>query len=177
MWSCIEINTAIVCASVPAVKPLVVKFFPKLLLSEMYKRTHYYANRSGNKNPTNGSTSDSGNRSRVAPAAGAIRSTTPGPAIVTRPGEIKVHQSFEMTSAPVSGVLNRLDLDGSDDEKGRTETAVRHAPQPSSRDGSEKNLFASSWQDDDLMYHHGAAAGGGRRQKKVSITSHPREIV
>jgi hypothetical protein len=169
MWSCIEINTAIICASVPAVKPLVVKFFPKLLLSEMYKRTNYYANRSGNKNPTNGSTSDSGNRSRVA--------ATPGPATVTRPSEIKVHQSFEMTSAPASGVINRLDLDGSDDEKGHTETAVRHAPQPSSRDGSEKNLFASSWQDDDLMYHHGAASGGGRRQKKVSITSHPREIV
>lgn len=144
----------------------------------MYKRTNYYANRSGNKNPTNGSTTDSGTRSRVVATASAIRSNTPGPAIITRPGEIKVHQSFEMTTAPASGVLNRLDLDGSDDEKKTRVTAtVRHAPQPSSRDGSEKNLFASSWQDDDLMYHHGTAAGGGRRQKKVSITSHPREIV
>ena len=174
MWSCIEITTAIICASVPAVKPLVVKFFPKLLLSEMYKRTNYYANRSGNKG-TNGSTSDSGNRSRIAGPASVVRAS-PGPVVVTRPGEIKVHQSFEMTSAPASGVINRLDLDTSDDEKSRvTGGGLRHAQTPS-RDGSEKNLFASSWQQDD-MYHHGTASGGGRRQKKASLTSHPREIV
>ncbi|EAA29286.1 hypothetical protein GE21DRAFT_6923 [Neurospora crassa] len=39
IWSCIEVNIAIMCASAPALKPLVIKVFPKMLLSDLYAKT------------------------------------------------------------------------------------------------------------------------------------------
>ncbi|KAF1956824.1 hypothetical protein CC80DRAFT_445548 [Byssothecium circinans] len=35
-WSCIEVNVAIICASLPALKPLVVHFFPRFDASAIY---------------------------------------------------------------------------------------------------------------------------------------------
>lgn len=157
IWSCIEINTGIVCASIPAIKPLVVKIFPKLLLSELYARSRgggggggagsyqnkYYANK-GTTGTWNGSTSGaSGNRSRA-------HSNPPLHGRSGQKSEIQVRQEFEMKTVPVGG-------------EGAVEAGLH------SRDGSEKNLVASSWQDD---YFEGATG-----KKKVSITSRPREIV
>lgn len=50
IWSCIEINVGIICASVPAIKALIVQVFPKLMLSYIYpshNRNHYGAPRQG----------------------------------------------------------------------------------------------------------------------------------
>ncbi|KAK1777589.1 hypothetical protein QBC45DRAFT_184035 [Copromyces sp. CBS 386.78] len=47
IWSCIEVNIAIMCASAPALKPLVIKVFPRMLLSDIYAKTKgaYYASK------------------------------------------------------------------------------------------------------------------------------------
>ena len=85
LFSGLEINVAIICASVPALKPLVVKMFPKMLLSDLYARSKraYYP---GAENI--GTTSGTGN----------TRSQTQG----TRT-DIKVVQSIEMKSVPTTG--------------------------------------------------------------------------
>ncbi|KAK3686129.1 hypothetical protein B0T22DRAFT_538324 [Podospora appendiculata] len=154
IWSGLEINVAIMCASVPALKPLVVKFFPKMLLSELYARTKgaaYYANHkagtAGGGSNTGGSNAGSRQdhlRSGGGRGGSALRSANRA--------EIQVEQSFEMKSVPMTA----MDLD---DGGGKT----------SSRDGSEKNLVVASWQDE----YYSTPIGG----KKVTITSHPREIV
>ncbi|KAK5655645.1 hypothetical protein OQA88_5576 [Cercophora sp. LCS_1] len=150
IWSCIEINTAIICASIPAIKPLVVKIFPTLLLSELYARTRgaaYYANKHGNKGTNGSTTGASGSRSRA--HSNPLRSGG------GQKSEIQVQQEFEMKRVPIGTAIG-----GEEDAK----TGMH------SRDGSEKNLVASSWQDEYFE-------GSGKGQKKVTITSHPREIV
>ncbi|KAK0716158.1 hypothetical protein B0H67DRAFT_582507 [Lasiosphaeris hirsuta] len=140
IWSCIEINTAIICASIPAIKPLFVKAFPTVLLSSLYGRTKgaAYATRSAGKD-------GHPNKSSASRANGsALRSSTRN--------AIQVERSFEMRSVPV--------LVGGEDEI-----------KSSSRDGSEKNLVASSWQDE---YYAGQKGPG---QKRVTITSHPGDMV
>ncbi len=173
MWTCIEINTGIICASIPAIKPLVVKFFPKMLLSELYARTRGYGNKSTGKGNTSGGSSTgnsgarSGNRTGVYSGAGHNNNNS-----ALRSGNrkaIQVEQSFEMKSTPVGGI-----------GVAKTTTTVRETSledvsitKEQSRDGSEKNLVASSWQDE----HYQNAAGRRDERKKVTITSHPREIV
>ncbi|KAK0609585.1 hypothetical protein B0T17DRAFT_566464 [Bombardia bombarda] len=168
VWSCIEINTAIICASIPALKPLVVKVFPKMLLSDLYARTKrtkgaaYYAARGGNsgtlsKHENNNinskpSTGSGHLRSNHSIGGGGI-SRSQSTAVRT---EIQVEQSFEMRSVPVSSMGREDTME--DDRDGKT-----------SRDGSEKNLVVSSWQDE----NYDTLRGG----KKVTITSHPREMV
>ncbi|KAK3360440.1 hypothetical protein B0T25DRAFT_130115 [Lasiosphaeria hispida] len=145
IWSCIEINTAIICASIPAIKPLVVKAFPKMLLSSLYARTkgaaaYYASTRSAGKEDTRVHESSSGSKAH---GGSALRSSTRT--------AIQVEQSFEMRSVPVL-------VGGGEDE-------IKSL----SRDGSEKDLVASSWQDE---YH-----AGRKGQKKVTITSLPRDMV
>lgn len=47
IWSCIEINVGIICASVPALKALVVRLAPKLVLSNIYHRSRHPYSRYG----------------------------------------------------------------------------------------------------------------------------------
>lgn len=125
IWSCIEVNIAIMCASAPALKPLVIKVFPKMLLSDLYAKTKgaYYASKSkfggsgkhgdsGNKS-AGGSTSESGNRSRTRThtrsahsiGGSVMRSGNHSHGSHIRPGEIQVEHEIEMKSVPISEVL------------------------------------------------------------------------
>jgi len=115
---------AIVYASAPAIKPLVVKIFPKLLLSDLYARTRgTYGSNSGKGwskgGETTGSSHASGNQSRS-------QSNPLQP--------IHVDQSLEMNSAPIGHAVSCVDTDVED----------RLVKGPHSLDGSEKNLVASS---------------------------------
>ncbi|KAH7067024.1 hypothetical protein BKA63DRAFT_425415 [Paraphoma chrysanthemicola] len=58
-WSCIELNTAILCACLPTLRPLIVRLFPSLLPSG-HGRANYYQPSSGN------TAFRSGNKSYVA---------------------------------------------------------------------------------------------------------------
>ena len=49
IWSGIEINVAIACASLPALKPLISKFLPRLLSTTDSKNKYSLNNLSGNK--------------------------------------------------------------------------------------------------------------------------------
>ncbi|KAK3377461.1 hypothetical protein B0H63DRAFT_477246 [Podospora didyma] len=153
IWSSIEINVGIICASIPALKPLAVKLFPRMLLSNLYARTKgaaYYAGRSGGKGG-NRSHSGTGGSRHMAGGSGQTSGMRSGNNRTTE--VIQIKQSFEMTSVPATAV----------DDAGRNVAAVDIEDGKTSRDGSEKNLVGSSWQDE---YY-----------KKVTISSRPREIV
>jgi hypothetical protein len=93
IWSCLEINIAIICASVPALKALFIKIIPKL------GSLHTHAKRYGAN--TNGSMPLSSVDQR-----GAETSTNAGSdaenGMAKGRMEIKVHQSIEMKALPVS---------------------------------------------------------------------------
>ncbi|KAF2454862.1 hypothetical protein BDY21DRAFT_290437 [Lineolata rhizophorae] len=63
IWSCLEINAAILCASVPTIKPLVSRLFPRLLSNSSRSRTMYNTRANGGQT---GNTNLSGNRLRGA---------------------------------------------------------------------------------------------------------------
>lgn len=121
------------CASVPALKPMVARVFPKLLLSDIYSRTKRYYGHSG------GSGNHGGSRGRKDPRSGgggtdAISSKQQedsGGSASASKAEIKVIQSFEMKSIPGGTSKDSASGDGKD-----------------SRDGSENGLVNSSWQAD-----------------------------
>jgi rhodopsin domain-containing protein len=46
-WSCIELNTGIVCACLPTIKPLLAKFFPGLLSTVRTRKTDYVQHGTG----------------------------------------------------------------------------------------------------------------------------------
>ncbi|PHH91908.1 hypothetical protein CDD83_9775 [Cordyceps sp. RAO-2017] len=83
IWSGLEINIAIICASVPALKPLFVKFFPQLIssLGDSAKRS-----RSGRS--AHGSMPHRGSENRTQQSGDHDSKTCPL--------EIQVQQSFEM---------------------------------------------------------------------------------
>ncbi|KAF1996954.1 hypothetical protein P154DRAFT_497567 [Amniculicola lignicola CBS 123094] len=60
VWSCIEVNVAIVCACLPALKPLISHFFPGLSTTKHTSRSNYMRYGSGrdvaNRRPWNKST-------------------------------------------------------------------------------------------------------------------------
>ena len=148
----------------PAIKPLVVKIFPTMLLSDLYARTKgaaYYARSAGRDGvvPT--------------PRGGeiAMRSAGQGPSPM-RPHIIQVEQSFEMRSVPATSAgVAGASVTATATVTARADDADGEENPALSRDGSEKNLVASSWQDE---YRLG---GGQPGQKKVTITSHPHEMV
>jgi len=37
-WSCVELNMAIVCPSLPVLKPLIARLFPRILLNSTYTK-------------------------------------------------------------------------------------------------------------------------------------------
>ncbi|CAK7206934.1 hypothetical protein SEUCBS139899_009741 [Sporothrix eucalyptigena] len=75
MWSNIEINVAIVCASVPALKPFVSKIAPKLLGSSINSASRSSANVYG-ANSQRGDTFALTSFNRSAMAAGSGRNPT-----------------------------------------------------------------------------------------------------
>ncbi|KJZ75160.1 hypothetical protein HIM_05354 [Hirsutella minnesotensis 3608] len=83
IWSGLEINVAIICASVPALKPLFVKFFPQMISSlgdsAKRSRTGRSAQNSANQRSENNQTTHSGDLDGK-----------------PCPIEIQVQQSFEM---------------------------------------------------------------------------------
>lgn len=87
IWSCIEINTGIVCASVPALKAMAAKVFPKILSSGIYSRSRFrnarYIRHEGGDN---GSVPPDGPEQ---PVSNDSSSKTP---------RITIEQSFEMNS-------------------------------------------------------------------------------
>jgi hypothetical protein len=86
IWSCLEINIAIICASVPALKALFIKIIPKL------GSLHSSAKRYGNG--TNGTLPLHSFDNRDPGASHSDRSDKTGKM------EIKVHQSIEMKTLP-----------------------------------------------------------------------------
>ncbi|KAK3402655.1 hypothetical protein B0T20DRAFT_4571 [Sordaria brevicollis] len=162
IWSCIEVNIAIMCASAPALKPLIIKVFPKMLLSDLYAKTKgaYYASKSkfpggsgsgkhgdGNKS-AGGSSSESGNRSRVRThtrsahsiGGSAMRSGNHDRGNHIRPGEIQVEHEIEMKSVPISEVMG-------------------HEPSLGHNRGSGLNAGTRSEED---ISNAGLGLGGGR---------------
>ena len=182
IWSCIEINTGIICASIPAMRPLVTKLFPRLLLSSLYARATgksqvYYANdRSGVGGSASQSQARKGGPSvSVSVTASASRTDSekghsgrggrPGPGQsqmhkggkLSEGGGIQVQQSFELKSVPLQ---RQREIPG-DGEK--------------SRDGSENNLAASTWQDESRFTFFRESVHNG--SKKPTITKYPHEMV
>ncbi|KAK3373147.1 hypothetical protein B0T24DRAFT_527497 [Lasiosphaeria ovina] len=150
IWSSIEINVGIICASLPALKPVADKLFPRMLLSGLYARTKEAA-RSGGREAVggfSGSGSHSGRRSKHVASKDAYS---------VHRAEIRVNQSFEMTSAPATAVPDTTNLDT------RTVAPIGTDDGQTSRDGSERNLVTSSW--------HGDGC------KTITITSDPRDMV
>ncbi|KAK0728827.1 hypothetical protein B0T26DRAFT_638721 [Lasiosphaeria miniovina] len=135
IWSSIEINVGIICASLPALKPLAAKLFPRLLLSGLYARTKEAAPSGGREavGGSSGSGSHGGRRSDHTASEDAHSGHR---------AEIRVSQSFEMTSAPATAVPDTTDL-----ETG-TVAAIGTDDGQTSRDGSERNLVSSSWHGD-----------------------------
>ncbi|KAJ4412431.1 hypothetical protein N0V85_003703 [Neurospora sp. IMI 360204] len=129
IWSCIEVNIAIMCASAPALKPLAIKVFPKMLLSDLYAKTRgaYHASKSkfgggssgkhgadGKSHAVGGggSTSEqSGNRSHYVQRTHKRSAHSIGGSAMRsgnhclRPGEIQVEHEIEMKSVPISEAL------------------------------------------------------------------------
>ncbi|TDZ33799.1 Satratoxin biosynthesis SC1 cluster protein 4 [Colletotrichum spinosum] len=83
VWSGLEINIAIICASVPALKALFVKIIPKLGTYKKYSKNPYGRNTSGNM-PLQSFDKRTGNFSTKAKG----------------PIEIKVQTSIQMNSVP-----------------------------------------------------------------------------
>lgn len=99
IWSGLEINVAIICASVPALKPLFVKFFPQMISS----------------------LGDSAKRSRTGRSAhgSAPRRDQSGDHdFKASPLEIQVQQSFEM----------RAVANDADDDSERNLVTTPHGP-------------------------------------------------
>jgi hypothetical protein len=92
IWSGIEINVGIICASIPALKTLGVRVLPKLLLSNLYARS---------RTPSGGRYIKHRNESISAAASRGIPDTPASDAATTKP-HITIEQSFEMNtiSAP-----------------------------------------------------------------------------
>ncbi|KAK4442750.1 hypothetical protein QBC34DRAFT_387016 [Podospora aff. communis PSN243] len=178
IWSGIEINTGIICASIPAMRPLVVKLFPRLLLSSLYARatgkSHVYYNDTNDPGSSSQSQSQSQSRTHRGKHGASVSVTAsannrsdgerPKPALVGHRGKmsesgggIKVHQSFELRSVPIQESRREIP----DGEK--------------SRDGSENNLVVSSWQDDSRFTFF--KDGSEKERKKVNITKYPHEMV
>lgn len=85
IWSCIEINVGIMCASVPALKALAVRVFPKFVLSNLYARSKTpYGGRYGRQ------------PSGTDASRGAESSTHD-----RKKSQITVQQSFEMNAMTV----------------------------------------------------------------------------
>ena len=154
IWSCVEINVAIMCASVPALKPLVVRFFPRLLLSEIYARSRggRYARRSKG---VDGSSEGGGSGTRST----TIKGGSGGHGHLAKGSvQIRVEREFEMRSLAVGS------LGGGGMEVGRGNEDFKV-----SRDGSEKGLVGASWEEEYVASSKGP--------KKASIRSHPRDMV
>jgi len=180
IWSCIEINTGIMCASVPALKPLIARYFPSFIISDLYAKTRggagYYAKpvggsqkgthpMSSNDNNSSGSGSGKGGSGRTDsnhhhPHKHRSRLSIGGSTI--RPGGGFDHGGsgghnwateiqVEQSIEMRSVPINQLDLTDDDSRK-------------PSRDGSEKGLVRSAWQADYYAGRQGA-------MKKVTITS------
>src|SRR5262245_9490502 len=110
MWSSIEINVAIICASVPALKALAVKAFPRFLLSSFSRSKQSHSN------------SNSGNSSRP------THPRTHGNQDIT------VRKSFELTSRPAEDEMRRDDIGGDRSENGLV-TALVYAGRPKAGPG------------------------------------------
>lgn len=87
LWSSLEINVAIVCASVPALKPLFVKVFPRLIssFSDSAKRSRTGGRTTGRSHGTV-----------------QLASFDPSGGLESGSG-IKVQQDFEMKALPADG--------------------------------------------------------------------------
>ncbi|KAK0638523.1 hypothetical protein B0T16DRAFT_421309 [Cercophora newfieldiana] len=177
IWSGIEINTGIICASIPALRALVVKIAPRLLLSSLYARA---TGQGKSKLYYNDTTSGTGNNSQlqsrsnrkggpsvsVSVTASANRTDSERGGGKPKPGHrqgktseggIQVQQSFELRSVPVR-MAGRREIP--DEEK--------------SRDGSESNLVISSWQDESQFTFFN---DGSENERKKGRTRHPHEMV
>lgn len=95
IWSSLEINVAILCACVPALKPLFVKVFPRLItsFSESAKRS-----RTGNSAHGNIHLRSFDNRSGTRPGP----DTEAGHRSANRGIEIQVQKSFETKTTPMA---------------------------------------------------------------------------
>ncbi|KAK3501984.1 hypothetical protein B0T13DRAFT_510491 [Neurospora crassa] len=130
IWSCIEVNIAIMCASAPALKPLVIKVFPKMLLSDLYAKTKgaydaskryklgghgggKYGYGHGHGGDGKSLSEQSGGKRGTTHNRSAHRGSIGGSAMRSmsgsnhrcRPGEIQVEHEIEMKSVPISEVL------------------------------------------------------------------------
>lgn len=192
IWSGIEINTAIICASVPAMRPLVVKIFPKLLLSSFYGRNTGTAKSQGYY--VDGSTAQSAAHSRVGGSRKVGGSVSVSAA---SPTESDLEYGKEGTTEGRYGhahVHAHVRADGRGHRAGKHsegriqvhhEFELRSVPataarqereereREKSRDGSERNLVVASWQDDGRFTFF----RDGSERKKGTITRHPHEMV
>lgn len=96
VWSGLEINVAIICASVPALKALFVKIIPKLASYNLSKRTGYARSGTNHTNSLRLRTLDNnlhagGSKDDVESAAGHDQGM-----------RINVHKTFEAKTIPVS---------------------------------------------------------------------------
>ncbi|RYO83405.1 hypothetical protein DL762_006170 [Monosporascus cannonballus] len=123
LWSGLEINLAIACASVPQLKAMFVKVIPKLL------------NHSGSRTPRGTGASGGGGYY----GAGGSRGTRP-------------HHRSGAGGKGATGMTTGRDEDGEDphERDGNqggilVERAFEMQSMPAAEDGSEENLVASSW--------------------------------
>ncbi|KAK3498877.1 uncharacterized protein B0T23DRAFT_3424 [Neurospora hispaniola] len=180
IWSCIEVNIAIMCASAPALKPLVIKVFPKMLLSDLYAKTKgaydaskrsklggggghggKYGHGHGDGKSSEQSGKRTHNRSAHSIGGSAMRS---GSNHRCRPGEIQVEHEIEMKSVPISEVLG--EGGGGGHHHGSNMPLQMNAtgseediPGRISPAGSERKLV---WQDEFPYHESGQGQGQGR---------------
>jgi hypothetical protein len=152
--SCIEINIAIMCASVPAIKPLFVKLFPKILLTNLYARSRrgyggikHSASRSTNR--TRADTGESRHPVDVQSKLNNINSQARPEIVVT------VRQDIEMRS---------MHAQDTDLEHGVTGGV-------NSRDGSDKGLVTTAWATDEYTVNESHYPPRMPMQKKNSVGS------
>ncbi|KAK3336290.1 putative integral membrane protein [Cercophora scortea] len=154
LWSCLEINIAIVCASVPSLKALFVKIIPALNSSAGggSKPTGYGYGRS--RNPGGSVPLQSFDNRETATATGGPVTTTAhggggdsssGSDIEKGKMEIQVHQTFEMRTS------NHPDQDD---------------------DGSEKDLVTRSWVATEQIFPGGARVEQVKRSQEGGLPMH-----
>jgi hypothetical protein len=144
IWSCIEINVGIVCASVPALKALAAKVFPKILLSGIYSRSRFRNGRYVRQHSENDNEASGGG---AGAQDGGSSASSSDPKSAKRPHQhITVQQSFEMntfaTTEQMPRVPEQLQMQ-MQMQQGQPRT--RGERQVVSQDGSEKMLIRNSY--------------------------------
>lgn len=111
LWSGLEVNTAITCAAIPALKPLISRFFPSFFRGSSYGDSSFARRYAAN----DGSRAGGGNRhaslhlrsldKRMQATSSSRRGEDDDSIEDLETGrmEIKVHQSFEMKTMAMYG--------------------------------------------------------------------------